>query len=311
MRTSDIELERFADFQPTAFDVKGLGSESQEDWLVLPVSQTWDSGLLKKSNFDAAEDSLRRVQRRVDSARSKVLYKLNRRNVETPFLGVPVDRFAEEMCGETGPVLLSRTIKCVDRLLVMCGLPPVEGETIAGFAERLEAALETSDFETHRFGHWGPGWFEVIVVRPESACHREAQAIAAALSDYPVLDESDYSRREYESQCEAVSNALRSLTIEDDGVDVSGWDLFSEAVFSDLWDNDQSALDCSDEGCWISQEAISECLERLGYVYCDDDYTWRPEGEMQPFCSVCGETHHYLYRISRGWVHIECRGDGK
>lgn len=275
MHTSDIELQRFADFQPTAFDCKGLGSDGQEDWLVLPISQTRDSGLLEQSNFDAAEDSLRRVQKRCDKARRRILHKLNRRNVETPVLGVSVLDFALDMCSG-----ISST-NCLNRLLATVGLPSIKGETIAGFAERLESLSLCSDFETHRFGHWGPGWVEIIVVRPGSACHREAQAIAAAVSDYPVLDESDYSRREYESQCEAISESLRSLTIEDDGVDVSDWDLFHQAVFSDLWDNDQSALECTEEGCWIDRETINASLERLGFVYCEDDYTWRPVGETE------------------------------
>jgi hypothetical protein len=293
MHTSDIDLQRFADFQPTAFDHRGVGSDGQEDWLVLPISQTRDSGLLEQSNFDAAEDSLRRVQARCDKARRRILHKLNRRNVETPFLGVSVREFAKEMCDMFAD--FDDNSEAERRLLETVGLPPVDGETIAGFAERLESLSLCSDFETHRFGHWGPGWFEIIVVRPGSACHREAQAIVAAVSDYPVLDESDYSRREYESQCEAISESLRSLTIEDDGADVGDWDLFHQAVFSDLWDNDQQALESSDEGCWISRETISASLERLGFVYCEDDMTWRPEGETEDHsdcedCSECGAT---------------------
>lgn len=279
MHTSDIELQRFADFQPTAFDCKGLGSDGQADWLVLPTSQTKCSGILEQSNFDTAEESLRRVQRRADKARRRILHKLNRYTVETPFIGRPVTNFTRALCHNKPFISDEMTLA---HTLDLCGLPPVEGETIADFASRLETALETSDYETHRFGHWGPGWFEIIVVRPGSACHREAQAIAAAVSDYPVLDESDLSQREYDTQCEAIADSLRSLVIEDDGVDVGDWDLFHQTVFSDLWENDQSALECTEEGCWISRETIAACLERLGYVYCEDDYTWRPEGETEP-----------------------------
>ncbi len=71
-----------------------------------------------------------------------------------------------------------------------------------------EAALEeidadNIDHETHRFGHWGPGWFEIILVRAESPCHVEAEEIAAALADYPVLDDEDHSAREFDEACEA------------------------------------------------------------------------------------------------------------
>ncbi len=71
-----------------------------------------------------------------------------------------------------------------------------------------EAALKDvdpdgDDHETHRFGHWGPGWFEIILVRAKSTAHTTAEDIASALSDYPVLDDEDFSEREYEEACEA------------------------------------------------------------------------------------------------------------
>lgn len=51
----------------------------------------------------------------------------------------------------------------------------------------------------HRFGHWGPGWFEIIAVAP---AHRAwAESLAEALEDYPVLDETDLGEREYEDAC--------------------------------------------------------------------------------------------------------------
>jgi len=30
------------------------------------------------------------------------------------------------------------------------------------------------DHEIHRFGHWANGWFEIILVRPDSACAAKA-----------------------------------------------------------------------------------------------------------------------------------------
>lgn len=53
------------------------------------------------------------------------------------------------------------------------------------------------DFEIHRFSHWGPGWIEIVLVRPGSACHRVAQELVVALGNYPLLDEDDASEREY------------------------------------------------------------------------------------------------------------------
>ena len=77
---------------------------------------------------------------------------------------------------------------------------PLEESNYACTMKALrEVDPEGNDHEDHRFGHWGPGWFEVIIVRPESKAHRVAQDIAAALADYPVLDDTDLSQREEET----------------------------------------------------------------------------------------------------------------
>ncbi len=57
---------------------------------------------------------------------------------------------------------------------------------------------EEPDYEVHRFGHWGPGWFEIILVRPGSSCAQLCADLACALSDYPILDENHYSEAQLE-----------------------------------------------------------------------------------------------------------------
>lgn len=122
-------MQRYAEFQPTGFDARGLnartmGAEDDEDrseWRVLPVMQTRDSGCLDRSNFRSA---------------------------------------LRELGGE--------------------------GE----------------DVEVHRFGHWGPGWFEIIIVRPGSAAETTAEEIANALEDYPVVSDEDHSALEWETAAE-------------------------------------------------------------------------------------------------------------
>lgn len=54
------------------------------------------------------------------------------------------------------------------------------------------------DHEVHRFGHWANGWFEILIVRPNTACYELAVSIENSLADYPILDEMDYSDRECE-----------------------------------------------------------------------------------------------------------------
>lgn len=108
---------KYSEFQPTAFDSKGLLGEYHgiSDFLVVPVTQTRDSGPLDRSNFEQAL----------------------------------------EMLGG-----------------------------------------ESDDVQVHRFGHWGPGWFEIILVDPKSDKVRIAEDIESSLADYPVLNEEDFSEKE-------------------------------------------------------------------------------------------------------------------
>ncbi len=109
---------KYKDFRPTQFDPKGLGIDDRQEWFVVNVMQTRDSGCLEQSNFDCT---------------------------------------LRELGGESDTV------------------------------------------EVHRFGHWGPGWFEVILIDPnDSKLVKNAEEIENALASYPVLDESDYSEREME-----------------------------------------------------------------------------------------------------------------
>ena len=82
-----LELTRYRDWSPTAFDPKGLNGEENNvsGWLVMPVSRTRDTGPFEESNFHT----------------------------------------------------------CVDML-----------------------GGESDYVEVHRFGHWGPGWIEIILVDP-------------------------------------------------------------------------------------------------------------------------------------------------
>lgn len=60
---------------------------------------------------------------------------------------------------------------------------------------------ESDTVEVHRFGHWGPGWFEIIIVDPASPQAKVAEDLEASLPDYPVLDEMDLSAREWDRLC--------------------------------------------------------------------------------------------------------------
>ena len=83
---------------------------------------------------------------------------------------------------------------------------------VAGFRHRDSDLLTESNFECVlvrlggeqpnrvqiiRQGHWAVGWTEYLLVHEDAAdALAEADRIA---DDYPVVDEDDYSRREYEA----------------------------------------------------------------------------------------------------------------
>lgn len=59
---------------------------------------------------------------------------------------------------------------------------------------------ESETVEVHRFGHWGPGWFEIIVIDPSDEERvRIANDHESSLDNYPVLSDEDCSSREYEA----------------------------------------------------------------------------------------------------------------
>lgn len=70
----------------------------------------------------------------------------------------------------------------------------------------LEEHDTGEDMEIHRFGHWGPGWFEIILVRPDSKCARVAEEWEGALSDYPVASEEHLSQLENEEALKVWQN---------------------------------------------------------------------------------------------------------
>lgn len=79
----------------------------------------------------------------------------------------------------------------------------------SNFAAMLATVGGESDtVQVHRFGHWACGWFEIILIDPaDTTAVDAAQALADALEDYPVADEEDLSRREWESACEYWEHA--------------------------------------------------------------------------------------------------------
>lgn len=82
-----------------------------------------------------------------------------------------------------------------------------------GILEELQKINEENEGDSEavydfRAGHWAVGWVEYIIVAQNApeAVQKRAYEILAALSDYPVLDEMEYSQHQYDAICEYWEN---------------------------------------------------------------------------------------------------------
>lgn len=140
----------------------------------------------------------------------------------------------------------------------------------------LEEKPEFADqWEITGCGHWAVGWVDHLSFRAidehgnPTEVFRFIASIFDALEDYPVLDECDYSEREYNATIENIEEIGKSFVSDDAPEswvgDVYGW----------LSDNNCNALESSDDqGGYPSDDDMKECLGALGYLdpeYADDD----------------------------------------
>lgn len=57
--------------------------------------------------------------------------------------------------------------------------------------------------EIHRMGHWGCGWYEILLIHPDDGAALEAaDNWAAVLSEYPVADDEHYSQLQWDTACD-------------------------------------------------------------------------------------------------------------
>lgn len=80
----------------------------------------------------------------------------------------------------------------------------------------FEAALErlggeSKNVHVERFGHWGCGWFELLLVNPRSKKINEAYKITNELKKYPLLNEDSFYDRQREALEEYVSDVYSQL----------------------------------------------------------------------------------------------------
>lgn len=122
-----------------------------------------------------------------------------------------------------------------------------------------EVVMESHD-------HWAVGHvdgFSIRVYRDGgiTAAFHTYHHLAERLADYPILDEKDYGRREYEATLENIADAAWRAKDEYDLPD--GWEC---EVFSWLWDHRQRAVENrDDQGGYPEESDLRDAFEALGY----------------------------------------------
>ena len=141
-------------------------------------------------------------------------------------------------------------------------------------AAEIEPFMETGDVRPEHHGHWAVGWVDGYAIRVFDNDDEVTEAfqvwcyLQERLGDYSALDESDYSKREYDAAIEAISIEGRCHIRDDAPEDWAG------QVFSWLWDHNQRELENrDDQGASPSKEAVREALRELDLLDCFDQVT--------------------------------------
>ena len=135
--------------------------------------------------------------------------------------------------------------------------------------KRLEPFTEGDDpdvmVESH--SHWAVGYvdgFSLRVLRPDGTitdAFREFCGIRESLENYPVLDEADYSEREWNATLENYSIEMWSLRNDlPEGWEGEVYEWFSDNGHHRYIENRD------DQGGYADREAIIEALQDLGLL---------------------------------------------
>lgn len=122
------------------------------------------------------------------------------------------------------------------------------------------------DVSDERFNNWAVGWVDYLLVRMLDKHGKITKAGTAALEwqerleGYPVADEEDYSRREFEA-------TLENIKFEG-GVDEET----AQKVYDWLSENEPGELENSDDkGGYPHKEVIERALKGLGLMELEED----------------------------------------
>ncbi len=93
---------------------------------------------------------------------------------------------------------------------------------------------EGKNVEIHRFDHWACGWFEILLVRPDTPEQKFAEEVREELEEYPLLDDDKYN----EFICEQVSEYIENMQDWEKDNYIFDYDLENhEKIWEHLFDN--------------------------------------------------------------------------
>jgi hypothetical protein len=137
-------------------------------------------------------------------------------------------------------------------------------------AEVIEKELEKfpDDVIDQHHNHWACGWVDGYAIR----VYRDGQVTPAfekwceiqeSLGNYPVLNEEDYSNKQYEATCENIKSEAARFVRDDFDSFLLDAD-WPDVAFGWWWDNNQSAIENRDDrgGC-PSDDDFVECFLHL------------------------------------------------
>lgn len=139
-------------------------------------------------------------------------------------------------------------------------------------SEAMEPFTDGGDpdvvMESH--DHWAVGHVDGFSVRvcrggQITDAFKEYHDLAERLADYPILDEEDYSRREYDATVENIADA--AWRVKHEYVLPEGWE---GDVYSWLCDHRQRAVENrDDQGGYPEEDDLRAAFAALGYEHVD------------------------------------------
>ena len=140
----------------------------------------------------------------------------------------------------------------------------VIGKAMMPFTERDN---DDPDVVMENHSHFAVGWiagFSIRCLDPEgkvTGAFKQYAELHEAMDQYPILDEEDFSNREYEATVENIVDAARSF---DDEYELpNDW---QHEVYGWLSDNESGEVESTgDQGGYPSDEALRRAFNALGF----------------------------------------------